>query len=313
MSTDKNRLMILGPTASGKTELACRVAGEWGAEIISVDARQCYNRIDIGTAKPDPEVLQEVPHYNISVLNLRQGDSVVSFLERAGKWENQIRKNGRHVIYAGGSTLHLRGVLQPMDDLPDSSPVNISSLKAKEKSNGIGHLYSKLEEVDPEYASEMDGFNRQRIMRALDVWMQTGRPFSSFHKSKEVTPPGDMQVFGLYWPRKLLHERINQRVDRMIEKGLVDEMQQILDDGYEPELQSLQTVGYRDVIRYLRGETAYDQMIADIKTQTRRYAKRQITWFRRWPFINWLDASEMEMEKMVEVIKQGLAADLNKG
>ena len=305
--------MILGPTASGKTELACRLAGELDGEIISVDSRQCYKRIDIGTAKPAPEVLQEVTHYNISILNLRQGDSVVSFLERAGKWEDQIRQKGKQIVYAGGSTLHLRGVLQPMDDLPDSSPENISSLKESEKSNGIEHLYSKLEAVDPEYASEMDGFNRQRIMRALDVWMQTGRPFSSFHKSKEVTPPGDMQVFGLSWPRKLLHERINLRVDQMIEQGLVSETQQILDDGYDPELQSLQTVGYRDVIRYLKGETTYDRMIADIKTQTRRYAKRQITWFRRWPFINWLDASEMEMEKMADVIKQGLAADLNKG
>ncbi len=305
--------MILGPTASGKTELACRLAGEWNGEIISVDSRQCYKRIDIGTAKPDPEVLRDMTHYNISILNLRQGDSVVNFLERAGKWEDQIRKKGKRILYTGGSTLHLRGVLQPMDDLPDASPENISSLEASEKSNGIEHLYATLETVDPEYASEMDGFNRQRIMRALDVWMQTGRPFSSFHKSKEVTPPGDLQVFGLYWPRKLLHERINLRVDRMIEKGLVDETRQILDDGYEPELQSLQTVGYRDVIRYLKGETTYDQMIADIKTQTRRYAKRQITWFRRWPFITWLDASEMETKKMVDVIKQGLAADLNKG
>jgi tRNA dimethylallyltransferase len=313
MSERNQKIMILGPTASGKTELAHSLALQLDGEIISVDSRQCYKRIDIGTAKPDQKLLREVRYYNISMLDLTESDSAVSFAQRAAEWERKIVSSGKTVIYAGGSTLHLQSLLQPFDDVPESSTENLQKLEREADKEGLESLFQKLEEVDPEYASGMDGFNRQRIFRALDVWMQTGKPFSSFHQKKEIQPPSDMNVFGLKWPRKVLHERINRRVDQMVEAGLVDETKQILNDGYPAELQSLQTVGYRDVIRYLDGEVSFEQMIADIKTQTRRYAKRQITWFRRWPFIQWMNAHELDSSEMIEVVKQGLAANLNKG
>jgi tRNA dimethylallyltransferase len=305
--------MIVGPTAAGKTELAHRLALELDGEIISVDSRQCYKRIDIGTAKPDELLLDEVSYFNISILDLRQKDTVALFLERSKKWKNQIQARGNTIIYAGGSTLHLQSLLQPLDDVPESNPENIAILENRIQEEGLQNVFSELQEVDPVYTSEMDGLNRQRIIRAMDVWMQTSKPFSSFHSNKEINLPDDILVYGLRLPRKQLHKKINERVDKMISSGLVEETENILSDGYEPDLQSLQTVGYRDVISYLKGEKNYGRMTADIKTQTRRYAKRQITWFRRWPFIRWFNADELDTKSMIDRIKQGLAADLNKG
>ncbi|MEX0770289.1 MAG: tRNA (adenosine(37)-N6)-dimethylallyltransferase MiaA [Balneolaceae bacterium] len=306
------RIMILGPTASGKSELSARLAEKIGAEIISVDSRQCYKKIDIGTAKPEKKLLDSVPHHNISLIEPDQNDSVADFLDRAGDWEKRILQKGRYVLYTGGSTLHLQGLIRPMDDLPESNPENLRRLNRKIEKEGLDSLYNKLQEADPAYAEKMDGLNRQRILRALDVWMQTGEPFSSFHSEDEYTRPADMIVYGLHWPRKKLHKRINQRVDAMIEKGWVEETRQILEEGYSPELQSLKTVGYREVISYLKGNLSKEQMIEDIKTKTRRYAKRQITWFRRWPFIQWLEAGKFSISQMTERIKQDLAANPNK-
>ncbi len=300
----KKRVMILGPTASGKTELAHRLALEYDSDIISVDSRQCYKRIDIGTAKPGPDLLNERRYFNISILELTESDSVADFRKRAGAWAKQIRASGRPVIYAGGSTLHLQSIIEPLDPTPRSNPENIRYLEQKASNDGLESLYNELTRVDPVYADAMDGLNRQRILRALDVWMQTGKPFSSFHTKNTPQPDDDLLVFGLDWPRKILHERINNRVDRMIRKGLIEETRQILDDGFSAGLQSLQTVGYRDVISYFNGNVNRTQMIADIKTQTRRYAKRQITWFRKWPFIHWMDAHEMTLTKMLEQIQK---------
>jgi tRNA dimethylallyltransferase len=314
MRFQPQKLIILGPTASGKTDLAHILAKKLDGEIISVDSRQCYKQIDIGTAKPDQKLLNEVRYHNISILELNESDSAASFAKRAAEWEKEIADKGKMVIYAGGSTLHLQTLLQPFDELPESSAANLAELENKAESEGLEPLYQQLTEVDPDYASTMDGINRQRLFRALDVWMQTGKPFSSFHKSNAVISPSDnMMVYGLKWPRKLLYERINLRVEEMIEKGLVDETRQILEDGNSPDLQSLQTVGYRDVIRFLNDEVSFEQMIADIKTQSRRYAKRQITWFRRWPFIKWLNAHKKDSAELAEEVKQGLAANLNKG
>ncbi|MEX2573297.1 MAG: tRNA (adenosine(37)-N6)-dimethylallyltransferase MiaA [Balneolaceae bacterium] len=294
--------MIVGPTASGKTELACMLAPEINGEIISVDARQCYKRIDTGTAKPDHRQMKRVPHYNISVLELEEKDSVVAFLKRAEAWKDIIMRKGKSVLYAGGSTLHLQSLIQPIDNVPGPDQDNLAELKLKAERDGLDSLFRKLKKVDPVYAGTMDGLNRHRIMRALDVWMQSGRPFSSFHRHREFSLPEDLVVYGLCHPRRILHQRINSRVDRMIDNGLVEETRQLLREGYPPTLQSLQTVGYRDVIDYLNSGLSRDRMIGNIKTQTRRYAKRQITWFRRWPFIRWLNADELSLESMIREI-----------
>ncbi len=152
----------------------------------------------------------------------------------------------------------------------------------------------------------MDGLNRQRIIRALDVWMQTGEPFSSFHQQGDLQPDENTLVFGLKWPRQKLYKRINQRVDNMIENGLVEEVKSILESGHSKELQSLNTVGYQEIFKVLEGEWSLEKAIEKIKTSTRRYAKRQITWYKRWDFIEWLAADEMSVEEMKQEILQDL-------
>lgn len=308
-----NRIMIAGPTCSGKSSLAVSLAKEIGGEIISVDSRQCYRQINVGTAKPSEEELAAVPHYNISNLDLDEEDSAQKFYQRALVWTNEIEQKGKRVIYAGGSTLHLQSLIKPFDEIPSSNQQNLDSLEREMQEKGIDLLFDKLKDVDPEYAQKMDGKNYQRIFRALDVWMQTGKPFSSFHSDNIFTKPENITVFGLHWPRKVLHQRINKRCDEMIESGLVQETERILDEGFSQNLQALQTVGYKQVIQYLNKEIDYDQMVKDFKTATRRYAKRQITWFRRWPFLEWLDYSNQTEFELIERIKQQVAADSQKG
>lgn len=292
------RIIILGPTASGKTELSLQLAEELGTSIISADSRQCYKHLDIGTAKPTNLDLARVPHFNISNLELSDDDSAIKFVDRANAWEKEILKNSKNVIYAGGSTLHVTGLIQPFSDIPDSNEENIAHLNQQIEDDGIEFLYEKLKEVDPEYIPKMDGMNRQRIIRALDVWMQTGKPFSSFHKKDDISLPENTLVIGLEHPREIIYQRINQRVDAMIQMGLIEELESILAQGFSKELQSLQTVGYREVIAYMEGDFTKKEMIDKIKVNTRRYAKRQLTWFKRWNFIEWLNADELSIEEL---------------
>jgi tRNA dimethylallyltransferase len=212
----------------------------------------------------------------------------------------------------GGSTLHLQCVIQPLDDVPGANEENIARLEAQIEVEGIESLYEKLQKVDPAYIQKMDGMNRQRIIRALDVWMQTSRPFSSFHSEEEIRLSDDMLVFGLKRDRQKLYDRINRRVDTMFEEGFIDEVEALVDRGYSLEDPGLNTVGYKQAITFLRGDITREKMIADMKTQTRRYAKRQLSWFRRWDFINWINLDEKSKSGAHDFIRQKVAAELNK-
>lgn len=222
----------------------------------------------------------------------------MNFQKRAKKWEQEILKDAEHVLYVGGSTLHIQSLIQPFNEMPDSDDDNMAKLEARIEDEGIESLYRMLSEIDPDYIKKMDGMNTQRIIRALDVWMQTGKPFSSFHVQGEIQPDENTLVFGIRWPRQILYDRINYRVDEMIEAGLVEEVKSILEAGYSKELQSLNTVGYQEIIKYLDGEWSLEKAIEKIKTSTRRYAKRQMTWYKRWKFVHWLDADEMSVKEM---------------
>ena len=296
------RIIIAGPTASGKSSLAVALAEEIDGEIISVDSRQCFKRIDVGTAKPLKEQLQRIRHYNISVLDVDEEDSVADFKERSDQYTAEIESKGKSVIYCGGSTLHIQSLIQLLDDMPDADSKNIEMLNQKAEEKGLKYLFEKLENVDPEYAQKMDGLNRQRIIRALDVWHQTGKPFSSFHSNDPVTLPENMLIFALNHPRKILHERISVRTDQMLDEGLVDETKKLLDEGFNRDLQAFNTVGYKQAIQFLEGEISKEQMVKDIKTATRRYAKRQITWLRRWPFVEWMKMDAKTNDEAVREI-----------
>lgn len=307
------RILLLGPTAVGKTDLSIRLAEELNAEIISTDSRQCYKYMNIGTATPTEEEQGGIPHYNLSIIDPATKDSVVNFYERAMEWEKEIKSRNKNILYVGGSTLHVQCVIQPLDDVPEADEENIEQLESRIAAEGIESLYEQLQDIDPDYAQKMDGMNTQRIIRALDVWMQTGRPFSSFHsENNTIEVPDDMLVFGLKRNRQNLYDRINQRVEKIFDQGFLNEVRSILDQGYTLNDPGLNTVGYKEAIAYLNDEISRDKMIKDMKTQTRRYAKRQLSWFRRWDFIDWIDVDKTSDNEAVDYIVQQLAAKPNK-
>lgn len=296
------RIILLGPTAVGKTKLSILLARYYGMPILSADSRQCYKYMNIGTATPTFKTLCKARHYNISCLELDEPDSAKRFLERAEGWVGkQPGPDGdaQDHIVCGGSTLHLRVLIEPFDELPSADPSNIDQLEEEIQQKGLDALYQRLADVDPDYTQKMDGMNRQRIIRALDVWMQTGNPFSSFHSSgrTQITPDEQTLVVGLRRERSHLYDRINCRTLSMFEKGLIKEVAKIKEMGYSPTIQSLNTVGYREVFDYLEGELSRDEMIRQIQTKTRRYAKRQLTWFRKWGFIHWFDVDQCSIQQ----------------
>jgi tRNA dimethylallyltransferase len=296
------KILLTGPTAVGKTGVSLELARRLDAEIISSDSRQCYKYMNIGTATPTTEEQGDIPHFNLSIIDPAKKDSAANFYRRAMQWEKEIAARGKTVLYTGGSTLHQRCIIQPFDDIPDANEQNIAEIEQQIESKGIEPLFETLQQADPQYAKQMDGMNTQRIIRALDVWMQTGRPFSSYHSEGSISPPDDLLVVVLQGDRQALYDRINRRVDAMFEQGFLDEVRSILDLGYSLNDPGLNTVGYKEAIAYLKGDTSREQMIGDMKTQTRRYAKRQLTYFRRWDFVHWIDMDGQSNKTITEKV-----------
>ena len=305
-------VIITGPTATGKTDLSLILARHFASSVISADARQCYKYLDIGTGKVPKEVRDEIPHYHIDSLYPDETFTAADFADRCHEWRRSIHDQDKPVIIAGGSTLYLESLIRPLDPLPSKNEANIRELEQIAEREGLQSIRKKLQEVDPIYLERIDGPNPHRMFRALDVWMQTGRPFSSFHRNRPLRTPDNMLVICLHRDRKELHDRISKRIDGMFAEGLVDEVRNILDMGYHPELQSLRTVGYREVIAHLRSDLSENTMITQIKTNTRRYARRQLTWFRRWEGVSWMNQTGQSETKLADRIcrmAEQLAAD----
>lgn len=252
------RVVLAGPTAVGKTSISLRIAKSDGFEIISADSRQCFRGLDIGTGKVTPQEAGGVPHWNISVMDPSEADTAAAFARRARSWEDEILRRGKTPLVVGGSTLHLQSLIWPLDDVPEVCVPNQIKLKELEKIHGPDHLLALLRKVDPVYATRMDGFNRQRTYRALDVYMQTGKPFSAFHSEQQLeNVPEDTLLVVLTCERSELIRKINRRVDEMMAAGLIEEIRQLLVSGYNGSEQAFQTVGYKEVIGYLRGVEDY--------------------------------------------------------
>lgn len=282
-------LILTGPTAVGKTSLSLELAERLDAEILSADSRQIYRELVIGTAKPTPEERARVPHHFIDELDLGTPFSAGEFARQAYDRIRDIVGRGRRPLVAGGSTLYLHALQYGMADIPPV-PLDVRRrIEARLVEEGPDHLFDELNRIDPASAATLDATKTQRLVRALEVYHGTGRPLSSYHED-QPPPPFTFRVIVLKRERPALYARINQRVDQMLERGLLDEVRGLLKRGVNPAEQALRTIGYQEPIAHLHGEIDYGEMVRLIKRNSRRYAKRQLTWFRRYPDYQWIPA-----------------------
>ncbi len=291
MSRRNTLIMICGPTASGKTSLSIELAKEFQTQILSADSRQFYREMCIGTAKPNPAEMDGIPHHFIGHLSIKEEYNVSAFEKESLDLLEQLFKKRSVQIMVGGSGLYLKAVSEGIDELPDPHPALREELNKIYSAKGIEPLQERLQKLDPEYFDEVDKNNPKRLMRAIEVCETSGKKYSELRKSKPKQRPFNIIKIGLEMPREELFERIHQRTDQMISDGLIDEVKSLRDFQ---SLNALNTVGYKEIFRYLDKDVSLDQAIKDIKTNTRRYAKRQMTWFKKDRQIQWFHPKDRD-------------------
>lgn len=284
----KNRLIVItGPTAVGKTSFSIELAKHFKTSIISADSRQFYREMKIGTASPTPEEMQGIPHYFIGHISVTDNYNVSKYEEDVLTLLEKLFAANDTVIMTGGSGLYINAVCNGIDELPDPDKELRSELQQLLKEQGLTALRNKLKILDPDYYNVVDLANPGRLMRALEVCLTTGVPYSSLRKNKRKERHFRVIKTALFRNREELNHRINERVDMMIASGLTEEVRSLM--PYR-DLNALKTVGYRELFAFLDGRISFEQAVTDIKTNSRRYAKRQMTWFRKDPQIFWTDA-----------------------
>jgi tRNA dimethylallyltransferase len=300
---ERRAIIIVGPTCSGKTYCAISLAGKLDSEIISADSRQIYKYLNIGTAKPTPDEQKSVVHHLVDRLEPDEHYNISMFEKESLQIIRELQSRSKIPVIAGGSGLYVKALVDGLIDVDSSDESYREHLLKIKKEKGIEFLYSMLQEVDPIAACRMLPQNWKRVMRAIEVFQLTGRSIVEIHSEQNREIDINFIQFGLNWDRKILYENIEKRVDQMIETGLVDEVKSILNRGYSSELNSLNTVGYKEIIAYLNNEYSLDRAVELIKRNTRRYAKRQLTWFRKDTRIKWLDIdSASELKNISDVI-----------
>ena len=280
-------LIITGPTASGKSAVAMHCARMLGGEIISADSRQVYRGLDIGTAKPDADALREIPHHGIDIAEPGETYTAGRFFEDARHWITDILARGRRVIIAGGSGLYVRTLTHGIFEAPEADPGLRAELHRRFQEEGQAVLIADLEKRDPEAARIVDTRNPVRLLRALEVCLQTGEAYSAIRRERMRMLPWNFIQTAIDRERAELYDRINRRVDAMVAAGLFDEVRTLLDAGVQPSWNALKTVGYQEIVEYVTGLHSRDRAIELIKRNTRRFAKRQLTWFRRVEELRW--------------------------
>lgn len=271
-------IIIVGPTAAGKTAAAIRLAQQLRAKIISADSRQCYRELNIGVAKPSPQELSAVPHYFIDSHSIREEVNAAVFEKLALQWTEEIFRESPTVVMVGGTGLYIKAFTDGLDDIPPADESIRLHIQQQYEIQGINWLQQEVLKYDPEYYSAGEILNPQRLMRALEVRLSTGLSILSFRTREPRVRPFQIKKIGIELPKEELHRRIHDRVDRMMEEGLAEEVKSLL--PYRAH-NALQTVGYRELFEYLDGKCSLETAVANIKLNTRRYAKRQLTWFRR--------------------------------
>jgi tRNA dimethylallyltransferase len=288
----KTLIVVAGPTAVGKTAAAIEVAKHYNTVVVSADSRQFFREMTIGTAKPNAAELAAVKHYFINSHSITEPFSVGDFEKDGLALLDELFKIHDHVILAGGSGLYIKAICEGFDELPKADPAIRENLNRELEEKGIASLQQKLKFADPVYYDEVDLDNPQRIIRALEVFESSGKPISSYRQATVNKRPFNIVKLALNLPREVLYNRINARVDVMMQQGLLAEVQSLL--PYR-QLNALQTVGYAELFDYIDGQTSLEKAVDMIKQNTRRFAKRQLTWFRRDSHFHWFDAGDADV------------------
>ena len=302
-------LVLLGPTASGKTDVALCLAKKINAEIISADSRQIYRGMDIGTAKPSNAQLKEIPHYLIDIVDPDEDFTVHDFAVLARQKIEEIQRRGKVPLVAGGTGFYMRALADnaSLASVPAQKEFR-ESMRAFANEKGAGALHKKLSESDPEEAERIHPNDVKKIIRALEIVHVSGKP-KSFFKETPGAPSVPATLFGLSLPREILNGRINARVDAMIQNGLVDEVKKLLDAGYDEHVNPMTGIGYRQIIGFLKNKYTLEHAVELIKRDTRRFAKRQLTYFKtiQQP-VTWIDAHNKTAEEIADEIALQLDA-----
>ena len=300
-------VVICGPTASGKTALSIELAKRINGEIVSADSMQIYDEMNIGTAKPDQEEMQGIKHYLIGNIKPTNRYSVSEFKKDAITAIKEIISKGKMPIVVGGTGLYVNSLVYGID-YPEIQ-INLEYRKELEKiveEKGLQYLFEKAVEIDKEAMKNISPNDKKRILRVLEIYKETGKTKTELEQeSRKNGIPYDYKIFAINMPREILYDRINRRVDIMIEKGLIDEVSSLYEKYGESLLTSMQAIGYKEVVEFLKGNCTKEEMIEKIKMETRRYAKRQLTWFRKIENIQWLDGLN-DIQNNVNIILEGL-------
>lgn len=301
MSTKRPLLIcVVGPTAIGKTAIAIEIAEAFSTVILSADSRQFYKEMSIGTAVPTAEELSRIKHFFIQNKSIYDSYSVGDFEKDALELLTQLFQEHSVIVMVGGSGLYIDAVVNGLDTFPEVAPEIRKQLNKEFNENGIEPLQKELERADREYYDEVDIQNAHRIIRALEIYRGTRIPFSKFLKKKSIIRGFDTIYIGLSADREIIYDRINRRVDRMMDEGLIEEARML---ETAKELNALQTVGYKELFLFFNGEISLEKAIEEIKKNTRRFAKRQGTWFRKNPDIQWFDHDSAPSE-IISFIKK---------
>lgn len=302
-------ICIVGPTASGKTRLSIALAQALGAEVVSFDSMQLYRGMDIGTAKPTEEEMQGIPHHMLDFLDPREDYSVSRYVQDADRCVQDILARGKPVILVGGTGLYIDSLILGRQFAPYPETGRREALTRQAQEQGIETVLAQLREVDPEAAAALHPSNQKRIIRALEVYQETGKTITEHNRLSKLRPPKYHPLWlGLTFSRRqTLYDRIDRRVEEMLRAGLVDEVRRLVESGVSEKATALQAIGYKELLGMLRGECTLEEAKASIQLLSRRYAKRQLTWFRRNPDVHWIEA-EAPWEEIFLTARQYVTA-----
>lgn len=303
-------IVICGPTASGKTALSIELAKRINGEVVSADSMQIYDEMSIGTAKPDEKEMQGIKHYLIGNVSPTTRYSVSDYKSDAMNAIEEIINKNKMPIVVGGTGLYVNSLIYGIDYPEVKTDLEYrEELEKIAKKDGLKHLYEKAMQIDPEAAKNISENDKKRIIRILEIYKETGKTKTQLEiESRKNGVPYDYRVFAINMPREILYDRINRRVDIMIERGLIDEVKQLYEKYGEELRTAVQGIGYKEVIDYLNGVYSKEKMVEKIKMETRRYAKRQLTWFRKIQDIIWIDGLN-DIQNNVDIILEEIKSE----